>query len=84
MRISLRTAWSKQIIGEYQSPVVPRVGEHVNLAEALPHTGGLLRVIDVVYHAQNTDRESNSVDLEVTAVDDSARKYIGELLYRVA
>ena len=44
----------------------------------------LLRVTKVCYQAQNTDQESNSVELEVTAANDAARQYIGRVAYHIA
>jgi hypothetical protein len=82
MFISLCTS-TKNPIGSYNSPVVPRIGEHVHLTDATP-VGVLLRVTQVFYHAQNTDQASSSVELEVTAANDAGREYLGRMLYQIA
>jgi hypothetical protein len=82
MFISLYTS-TKNPIGSYNSPVIPRIGEHIRLAD--PAFGGvLLQVTRVCYPAQNTDQESNSVELEVTSANDAARAYIGRVAYHIA
>lgn len=82
MLISLHTS-TKNTLGSYNSPVIPRIGEHIHLIDAAL-SGVLLRVTKVCYQAQNTDQESNSVELEVTAANDAARQYIGRVAYHIA
>lgn len=83
MFISLHTSATKDMIGSYNSPIVPCVGEHIHLIDATP-TGVLLQVTKVCYQAQNTDQESSTVDLQVAAANDAARQYIGRILYQIA
>lgn len=83
MILSLHTSTRTGTIGTYNSPVIPRIGEHIHLVDATP-TGVILQVTDVCYQAQNTDQESSAVDLEVTPANDAARQYIGRVLYHIA
>lgn len=81
MFISLHTSTRIGTIGSYNSTVIPRIGEHIRLTDADP-AGVLLQVVEVCYQAQNTDRESNIVELQVAPVNDAARQYIGKMLYQ--
>lgn len=75
MHLFLRTSATKKPLGSYVSTVVPRAGEHVNLAHAVS-----FRVVDVYYHIH--DQENDRVDLEVAPVDDVACQYIRDALYQ--
>ena len=80
MRISLRTSSQSKEIAAYNSPVVPRVGELVRLANKA--SIAQFRVIDVCYQAQDTqDAESDLVHLEIMPANEDACAYLGKVLY---
>jgi hypothetical protein len=78
MLINLYTSAKPDRIASYTSAVVPRVGEHIRLMEA---PGVIMLVTDVCYQAHGTDRGNERIDLQITAANDAARQYLGQMLY---
>lgn len=72
MHLSLRTSTTKQVIGSFDSPIVPRSGELIDL------DGSLFQVTTVCYLV--TGQESNHVDLEIHPANDAALQCVSEIL----
>lgn len=80
MNITLYTSTRVGTIGSFNSPVVPRVGEHIFLADA---AGVKMVVTEVCYQAERPDQSSVCVGLEVAPANDAARSYLGQRLYGI-
>jgi hypothetical protein len=76
MHLSLHTSATKQALGSFTSPAVPRSGELINLGNCI------FQVTNVCY--QITDQESSRAIVEVKPVNEAARQHIGEALLKAS
>jgi hypothetical protein len=75
MHISLYSA-TKQEIGSFTSPAIPRSGELISLDSCL------FQVTNVCYQIVNEN--SNHAIIEVAPINDAARQHIGEALLKAS
>jgi hypothetical protein len=75
MHLSLHISTTKQVIGAFNSPVVPRSDELIDL------DGSLFQVKSVCYRVAG--QECNCVDLEVHPANDTALQYVSRILLAI-